>query len=67
MSHTSPLGWWHITLTGDYDWGTDKQLKPGEFRSLRPVPQRQPAPPNSARDQPSGDDADDSKASDVDT
>jgi TnpA family transposase len=44
LAHTSPLGWGHIILTGDYDWGEDKQLKPGEFRALRPVPQPQATP-----------------------
>lgn len=38
LPHVSPLGWGHIILTGDYDWGGDKQLKPGEYRALRPMP-----------------------------
>jgi hypothetical protein len=38
LPQVSPLGWGHIILTGDYDWGGDKQLKPGEFRALRPAP-----------------------------
>lgn len=38
LQHVSPLGWGHIILTGDYDWGGDKQLRPGEFRALRPTP-----------------------------
>jgi TnpA family transposase len=38
LPHVSPLGWGHIILTGDYDWGADKQLRLGEYRSLRPVP-----------------------------
>ena len=61
LTHTSPLGWSHILLTGDYDWGADKQLRPGEFRSLRPVPQQQTAQPPTGHDEPSvhrDDDAD---------
>lgn len=37
LQHVSPLGWGHIILTGDYDWGGDKQLRPGEVRALRPI------------------------------
>ncbi|MEO6278293.1 Tn3 family transposase [Roseateles sp.] len=37
LQHVSPLGWGHIILTGDYDWGGEKHLKPGEFRALRPM------------------------------
>ena len=44
LQHVSPLGWGHIILTGDYDWGGDKQLRPGEFRALRPMPASQPGP-----------------------
>ena len=62
LSHTSPLGWWHILLTGDYDWGADKQLKPGEFRSLRPVPKQQNAQPPTGHDEPSAHRADDAEA-----
>jgi len=50
LQHVSPLGWGHIILTGDYDWGGDKQLKPGEFRALRPVPAQQV--PNEVAGQP---------------
>lgn len=62
LTHTSPLGWSHILLTGDYDWGADKQLKPGEFRSLRPVPQQQTAQPPTGHDEPSAHRADDADA-----
>ena len=62
LTHTSPLGWSHILLTGDYDWGADKQLRPGEFRSLRPVPQQQTAQPPTGHDEPSAHQADDADA-----
>lgn len=35
LQYLSPLGWEHINLTGDYVWNTNKQLKNGEYRSLR--------------------------------
>jgi TnpA family transposase len=50
LAYTSPLGWGHILLTGDYDWGVDKHLKPGEFRALRPVAQRRAAAAAAAND-----------------
>jgi hypothetical protein len=34
LAHLSPMGWAHISLTGDYLWHRAKQLAPGEFRSL---------------------------------
>lgn len=34
LSHTAPLGWEHISLTGDYLW-SDMQLPEGGFRPLR--------------------------------
>ena len=40
LSHISPLGWHHINLTGDYSWAQDKRPPPGEFRALRPAPQK---------------------------
>ena len=35
LPHLSPLGWEHITLTGDYIWQQSGQVKQGDFRSLR--------------------------------
>jgi hypothetical protein len=34
LAHLSPMGWAHISLTGDYLWHRAKPLAPGEFRSL---------------------------------
>lgn len=34
FQYLSPLGWEHITLTGDYIWQTDRPLTAGEFRPL---------------------------------
>jgi TnpA family transposase len=53
LAHTSPLGWGHIILTGDYDWAQDKQLKPGEFRALRPVSEKPPRAADPPSDPPS--------------
>ena len=68
LSHTSPLGWGHIILTGDYDWGADKQFKPGEFRALLAVAPHQPVPSesNSGGQSGDGDRADASETTDVD-
>ena len=35
LPHLSPLGWEHITLTGDYIWQQSGQVEQGNFRSLR--------------------------------
>jgi TnpA family transposase len=35
LQHLSPLGWEHITLTGEYRWGPDPARRPGERRALR--------------------------------
>ena len=34
MRHVAPLGWEHVSLTGDYLWGNLDLLK-GEYRPLR--------------------------------
>jgi len=34
----SPLGWEHLTLTGDYVWRQSRKAEPGRFRPLRPLP-----------------------------
>ena len=34
----TPLGWEHLSLTGDYVWDTDDQPAPGELRPLRTKP-----------------------------
>jgi TnpA family transposase len=36
--HTVPLGWEHISLTGDYVWNDQRQPTPGELRPLRRPP-----------------------------
>jgi hypothetical protein len=36
--HTVPLGWEHISLTGDYVWNDQRQPAPGELRPLRRPP-----------------------------
>ena len=38
MQHVAPLGWEHLSLTGDYAWDADGQLAPGELRPLRAKP-----------------------------
>jgi hypothetical protein len=38
MHHVAPLGWEHLSLTGDYAWGADDQPAPGELRPLRAKP-----------------------------
>lgn len=35
LAHLSPLGWEHISLTGDYLWHTDRSVARGGFRPLR--------------------------------
>jgi hypothetical protein len=35
MRHVAPLGWEHLSLTGDYSWNADEQPAPGELRPLR--------------------------------
>jgi TnpA family transposase len=38
LRHVAPLGWEHISLTGDYIWTEDTQPAPGLLRPLRPKP-----------------------------
>ena len=38
MRHVAPLGWEHISLTGDYVWAADAQPHPGLLRPLRERP-----------------------------
>ena len=38
MRHVAPLGWEHISLTGDYVWAADAQPGPGLLRPLRERP-----------------------------
>jgi TnpA family transposase len=35
LAHLSPLGWAHITLTGEYRWGPEPARRPGQRRPLR--------------------------------
>jgi TnpA family transposase len=35
LRHLSPLGWEHISLTGDYLWHTNRRVARGGFRPLR--------------------------------
>ena len=35
MPHMSPLGWDHISLTGDFLWREDRRVQQGQFRHLR--------------------------------
>jgi hypothetical protein len=35
MKHVAPLGWEHLSLTGDYAWDTGDLPGPGELRLLR--------------------------------
>ena len=35
LAHLSPLGWAHITLTGDYHWEVEPSMRPDPFRPLR--------------------------------
>ena len=34
LAHLSPMGWAHISLTGDYLWDQARRLPAGEFRPL---------------------------------
>jgi len=38
VRHVAPLGWEHISLTGDYVWAADGQPAPGALRPLRDRP-----------------------------
>lgn len=38
MRHVAPLGWEHLSLTGDYAWDTGNLPGPGELRPLRTKP-----------------------------
>lgn len=35
LGHLAPVGWQHITLTGDYLWDADARVTPDGFRALR--------------------------------
>ena len=35
LAHLSPLGWAHITLTGEYRYGPEPGRRPGQRRPLR--------------------------------
>ncbi len=35
LAHTSPLGWSHINLTGDYVWDGARVPNLGKFRPLQ--------------------------------
>ncbi len=35
LRHVAPLGWEHISLTGNYIWTEDAQPRPGLLRPLR--------------------------------
>jgi TnpA family transposase len=38
VRHIAPLGWEHISLTGDYTWSSSNQPLQGQLRPLRRVP-----------------------------
>ena len=38
MQHVAPLGWEHLSLTGDYGWDASDQPAPDEMRPLRIKP-----------------------------
>jgi hypothetical protein len=38
MRFVTPLGWEHLSLTGDYAWDTTDTTAPGELRPLRTKP-----------------------------
>ena len=38
MKHVAPLGWEHLSLTGDYVWDTGDLHGPGQLRPLRTKP-----------------------------
>ena len=51
MKHVAPLGWEHLSLTGDYAWDMGDLPGPGELRLLRNKPsllaaRAAPPPPN---------------------
>ena len=35
LPHVAPLGWEHISLTGDYVWSDGQAIEAGRFRQLR--------------------------------
>ena len=35
LPHVSPLGWEHISLTGDYIWKKNRRVEQGSLRSMR--------------------------------
>jgi hypothetical protein len=35
MKHVAPLGWEHLSFTGDYAWETGDLPGPGQLRPLR--------------------------------
>jgi len=35
IRHVGPLGWEHISFTGDYIWDTREQFSDGQLRPLR--------------------------------
>lgn len=35
MKHVAPLGWEHLSFTGDYAWETADLPGPGQLRPLR--------------------------------
>ena len=39
LQHISPLGWEHITLTGDYVWNLNEKTN---FNNLRPLREKNP-------------------------
>ncbi|KIV72261.1 transposase X [Bacillus mycoides] len=39
LQHISPLGWEHITLTGDYVWNLNQKTN---FNNLRPLRDKNP-------------------------
>lgn len=38
MRHVTPLGWEHLSVTGDYAWDANAQPAPGELRPFRTKP-----------------------------
>ena len=38
MRHVAPLGWEHLSLTGDYAWDAEDQPAPGELPPLQSKP-----------------------------
>ena len=38
MKHVAPLGWEHLSLTGDYAWDTSDRPRPDAVRPLRTKP-----------------------------